>query len=363
MVEEPIEFEGPEKLLEIWFYPKKTKVPHAEKSLRSIGYDKWEELLKLVKCEILSTISTDEMDCYLLSESSMFVFDHKLMLKTCGTTTTLLCLPKLFELIRDELEWNFQCEDGVRNHPYKVFYSRRAFMFPQSQRSIHRSWTEECNYLDKFFVSGKSYVIGRVEQNDHWNLCVTKTNKDLCTEANDDCEEDFTLEMLMTGLDNKQSQQFVTKEPREIDGHVIGDKMTKAAGIDQIYKFDTSKINFNIDSFGFQPCGYSCNAVVDQSYYYTIHVTPEQDWSYASFESNVILNNIKSTSTKFDVVNKVLGIFQPLDFCMTMFIKANAVECVDIDFPCSKVANYRKEDKIVHDLDDYQLIYIRYTKI
>lgn len=367
MVEETNTFEGPEKLLEIWFYPKKTEVPHAERSLRSIDHSKWKELLELVKCEILSTFSTDDMDCFLLSESSMFVFDHKLMLKTCGTTTTLLCLPKLFELINMELEWNFQFRDDltgeIKNHPYKVFYSRRAFMFPENQRSIHRSWNDEVNYLNQFFITGKSYVVGRIDQNDHWNLYVTKTNDALCSGPDNAQEDDFTLEILMTDLSRSHAQRFVTDEPDHMDGHIIGTKMTNKTAINKIYDFDANKISFKQDSYGFQPCGYSCNMVLNQSYYYTIHVTPEQDWSYASFESNVLLNKIDTTSTQLDVINNVLNIFQPLDFCLTMFIKTESAECVDAKFPYNKVANYEKQDRIVHDLDDYQLIYIRYSKI
>ncbi|CDO92329.1 unnamed protein product [Kluyveromyces dobzhanskii CBS 2104] len=360
-------FEGPEKLLEIWFYPQKTEVPHSERSLRSIGHEKWKELLNLVKCEILSTFSTNDIDCFLLSESSMFVFDHKLMLKTCGTTTTLLCLPKLFELIKKELEWDFHCHDEIsgeiKNHPYKVFYSRRAFMFPENQSSIHRNWDAEVDYLNQFFVKGKSYVIGRVDQNDHWNLYVTQTNEDLRSGPDNAQEDDFTLEILMTDLSRSQAKQFVTNEPDHVDGHIIGTKMTNKAAIDKIYKFDHDKTSFKQDSFGFQPCGYSCNMAVNDSYYYTIHVTPEEDWSYASFESNVLLNKINADFTQLDVINNVLKVFQPLDFCLTMFIKTESAECIDAEFPYNKVLNYSKQDRIVHDLDDYQLIYIKYSKI
>lgn len=367
MVEETTAFEGPEKLLEIWFYPKKTRIPHSEKSLRSIQHEKWKSLLQLVKCEVLSSFSTNDMECFLLSESSMFVFDHKLMLKTCGTTTTLLCLPRLFQLIREELQWDFTCQDvssgQIKNHPYKVFYSRRAFMFPENQRSIHRNWNDEVNYLNQFFITGKSYVVGRIDQNDHWNLYVTKTNNDLCTDPADSHEDDFTLEILMTDLNRKMAQQFITSQPNDVDGHEIGKAMTTHANIDKIYQFDPRKVSFRQDSFGFQPCGYSCNMVLNESNYYTIHVTPEQDWSYASFESNVLLKEIKTTSTQLDIVNNVLNIFQPMDFCLTMFIKTEDASLTDSQFPHNNVTNYKKQDRIVHDLDDYQLIYIRYSRI
>lgn len=371
--QQDLAFEGPEKLLEIWFYPEKSKVPQAERSLRSISHERWKELLELVKCEVLSVVQTKDIDCFLLSESSMFVFDHKLLLKTCGTTTTLLCLSRLFELIKEELGWDFSCSElgtgqKPKNNPYKVFYSRRAFMFPENQRSIHRNWNDEVNYLNGFFINGSSYVIGRVEQNDHWNLYVTKTNTELCAEDETASQEDdVTLEILMTGLDPSRAQKFVLNSidslPSPSDGHDIGASMTSRAKIDQIYNFDKSKTSFHQDSFGFEPCGYSCNMALDESYYYTIHVTPEHDWSYASFESNVLLDKLGNHSSQVDVVNNVLSIFQPLDFCLTVFIKTGQTSLTDLDFPAGSLLSYKQEDKIIHELDDYQLIYLRYSKI
>lgn len=55
-------FEGPEKLLEIWFSP-----PAAGGlGLRSVPREKWEEMLDIVRCKVLSVIQGIELDAYLL---------------------------------------------------------------------------------------------------------------------------------------------------------------------------------------------------------------------------------------------------------------------------------------------------------
>jgi S-adenosylmethionine decarboxylase len=66
-------FEGPEKLLEIWFAPSASDVPDAEQAseegrtgLRVVDRRTWEEMLDIVKCQVLSVIEGAEMDAYLL---------------------------------------------------------------------------------------------------------------------------------------------------------------------------------------------------------------------------------------------------------------------------------------------------------
>jgi S-adenosylmethionine decarboxylase len=64
-------FEGPEKLLEIWFAPSAAHIS-AEPSddgrtgLRLVERHVWEEMLDIVKCKVLSVVNGIEMDAYLL---------------------------------------------------------------------------------------------------------------------------------------------------------------------------------------------------------------------------------------------------------------------------------------------------------
>lgn len=60
-------FEGPEKLLEIWFEPPEAGVdPTGGLGLRSVSREKWEEMLDIVRCKVLNVIRGKELDAYLL---------------------------------------------------------------------------------------------------------------------------------------------------------------------------------------------------------------------------------------------------------------------------------------------------------
>ena len=83
-------FEGPEKKLEVYF-----SRGDDNSGLRRFQHDVWSDMLADAACTILHQESNKDFDAYLLSESSMFVYPDRLILKTCGTTTLLLALPKV----------------------------------------------------------------------------------------------------------------------------------------------------------------------------------------------------------------------------------------------------------------------------
>ena len=66
-------FEGPEKLLEIWFAESPDHVPDAadpkeggRTGLRVVDRAVWEEMLDIVKCKVLSVVESAELDAFLL---------------------------------------------------------------------------------------------------------------------------------------------------------------------------------------------------------------------------------------------------------------------------------------------------------
>jgi S-adenosylmethionine decarboxylase len=62
-------FEGPEKLLEIWFAPSEEFLEKAgnPEGLRVVKKETWEKkVLDLVRCKVMSVIEGEDLDAYLL---------------------------------------------------------------------------------------------------------------------------------------------------------------------------------------------------------------------------------------------------------------------------------------------------------
>lgn len=59
-------------------------------------------------------------------------------------------------------------------------------------------------------------------------------------------------------------------------------KVTELSGIGDLFP------GAHIDDFLFNPCGYSMNGVLGDGYF-TIHITPQPEYSYVSFETDIPL--------------------------------------------------------------------------
>jgi S-adenosylmethionine decarboxylase len=76
-------FEGPEKLLEIWFAPSAAFLPDASTArdgrygLRKVKREVWEEMLDIVKCKVLSVVEGKDIDAYLLRYASKHNHRHR----------------------------------------------------------------------------------------------------------------------------------------------------------------------------------------------------------------------------------------------------------------------------------------------
>ncbi len=110
-------FEGSEKRVEVDFL-----VPEGSDGLRALSRQQLDELMSLAHCCIVSSRSNACFDAYVLSESSLFVYPRKWVLKTCGTTRLLDSLPRLLELTGEMGLVATRCK-----------YTRASFLFPENQ--------------------------------------------------------------------------------------------------------------------------------------------------------------------------------------------------------------------------------------
>lgn len=383
-------FEGPEKLLEVWLYENESQLPSKTSSegLRCIPLDQWVRILDLVNCKILSMKSTSHMDAYLLSESSLFVFAHKVILKTCGTTTTLACLEQLFSTI-NEYCFSPNGERFSSKNCFRTLYSRRSFMFPDRQIHVHRDWKSETNLLNKYFANGKSYIVGDSLSDDHWYLY--QSGKDSTKEFTKMAHSQ-TFEVLMTELDPVCAAQFVTDRKPGMDdgtdedhdmGHDMGLSTMTNSGLDAVFAPSTTSTlgdslytangKLTHDAFAFAPCGFSSNTMGEElgGYYYTLHITPENGWSYASFETSYPFLSENASVGVVDVLIRILEIFKPGKFSLNFSSSdIDTDERVNNTYcalqRCDRVLDklgYDKLERVAYDLKhNCNLLYLNFKK-
>ncbi|KAI8906827.1 S-adenosylmethionine decarboxylase proenzyme [Gorgonomyces haynaldii] len=364
-------FEGPEKLLEIWF-PGQVSAERA--GLRSVDRFVWENMLKIVQCRVLSVIRNEFCDAYLLSESSMFVYNNRLMLKTCGTTTLLHAVPEILRIATTI---------GLAKIE-SFFYSRKSFLYPERQEWPHGKWGDEVAYLDDIFPSNQfdtsGYVLGKIN-GDHWCLYTCSPggldsdgNPVLVNDVDEvqspgECDDDVTLEIMMTELDPERMKKF-WRTPQEQEqallGHNVNALKHKFTGAEHRVFTETgiSKIypGSIVDDYVFDPCGYSLNGLLDE-YYYTIHVTPESICSYASFETTVPIKALKEGmdySAFSEVIDKVLQVFNPGKFSTTLFVRESGTH--HFKGTNGPITNYKRRDAVVQCLGKWQLHFSHYDK-
>lgn len=236
-------FEGSEKKIEVIV---KSKTP----SLRSLGKPFWEKMVSAANAEILSQLSSDSCDAYLLSESSLFVWDDRFLMLTCGTTTLVESVILFIQTVDTE-KIDF------------LIYQRKNEYRSQLQKS---SVDDDLQRL-RTFLPIKAYQLGDLDSHHHYFLHTEKPYQP----ANDDT----TSELLMYHIQGEIADYLRSENQ---DAQTIRDKL----GLDIVLP------DFVLDDFVFTPFGYSLNALRGSDYA-TIHITPEQNSSYVSFETNLDL--------------------------------------------------------------------------
>lgn len=264
-------FEGVEKKLVIDFKGKG--------SLRDVKRSAMDSLFMNACCSAISKTSNAEMDAYVLSESSCFVYPKRIILKTCGTTEPIGAVPAILS-VAGKLDLTI----------HSLLYCHMDFLFPKAQSPIYRRFTTERELLSAYFTKAAKAVSVNllVDGNPAWNVYAHG-------------EPTHTaLEILMYDLNRDVMDQYF-KKPGQ-DGSVL----TEASGVTSLADPEAKW-----DSFLFSPCGYSANGLLDGTYW-TIHVTPEEECSYVSFELSPCPDNIETR------VEEVLDFYKPGRFSIVV---------------------------------------------
>lgn len=135
----------------------------------------------------------------------MFISKRRFILKTCGTTTPLLCLEPLL-LLTEQYAGFTEVED--------LFYSRKNYKRPELQVTPHKDFDQEVALLDSLFPDGVAYCMGAVNK-DCWYLYTLNpfTRRAPHQPLPPVIEEpDQTLEILMTDLDPEIMSIFSKEE-------------------------------------------------------------------------------------------------------------------------------------------------------
>ena len=233
-------FEGSEKKIEI-------VVNSLIGDLRLRGRSYWEKIVSKCNAEILSEIKNDKMIGYVLSESSLFIWENSILMITCGKTSLV---NSLIEFIRDF---------GVLNIE-NVIFQRKNEYYSHLQIS---NFYDDLELL-KSYLPGNAWRLGELDGHHNFIFYYQQTGSKF--------ENDKTLELLMYNI-NSQIGELLRSENLNVNS------IRAILGLSKIFK------GYQFDDYLFSPFGYSINGIRDH-FYFTIHMTPEQDGSYVSFETN-----------------------------------------------------------------------------
>lgn len=202
----------------------------------------------------------------------------------------------------------------------------------------------QINELNKTF-NGHMYTFGP-QTGEHWIMYYAELS------PIEVIHSDQTLEILMEDLDPEIMKQFYRNRPE----YVSAAETTRLSGIADLLPGATT------DEKQFEPCGYSVNGLLDESYF-TIHITPEPECSYVSFETNASHKDYTA------LINKVVKTFKPGRWTVTLFADADSVSGPSALHGFDAKALGRGDYALTYksyaawvDLYDYSLVYASYIK-
>ncbi len=271
-------FEGPEKKVEL-------AVVDGHPSLRGLGDAFWRSVVRAAGADVLSVLRSEHIDAYLLSESSLFVYDGFVTMITCGRTT----LVDAVEVMLDRIG-----EDAI-----SVFvYERKNEHFPHEQPT---SFFDDARRLESL-IHGRALRFGAEHEHAVSLFHALRPHEPEL--------DDRTLEVLMHGIEPERAMRFGGRpEP----------------GLFARLGLDRALAGHDVDEHFFEPAGYSLNALRGMAYT-TLHVTPQRLGSYVSFETNVADYGAQLS----ELVAEVVSVFAPESFDVVAFEPTDAPIRVEV---------------------------------
>ena len=240
-------FEGSEKIIELG-------VQSGSPSLRHLPYAFWQTLVASAGADIISCVKNDACDAYLLSESSLFVWDGRIRMLTCGATLLSNALVLFIERL------------GAESIAYATYQRKNEYLL---QPQI-RSFDQELAYITQT-IAGKGYRIGQLDSHHHYLF--TANGEAQSSKSQVRAKPLASIELLMYHLRGPLAEYF--RSPQQT-----------VEGIRDALQLSSMFIDFEFDDHLFSPYGYSLNGIKGDRYF-TLHITPQEQNSYCSFETNL----------------------------------------------------------------------------
>jgi len=260
-------FEGSEKKVEI-------VLAAGGQDLRNLERSFWDDLVAQCKATILSHISNQKMQAFLLSESSLFVWNDRIVMITCGGTVLINSILSFVDIFG---------VDAIDS----IIYQRKNEYDPRRQES---SFMDDVAIL-KNQLTGVALRFGHLDG--HHNY-LFNLEKKYAPAAND-----MTCELLMYQIQGPAADVLRANQ--------------SAKNIRELIGFDKIAGDFAYDDFAFSPYGYSLNGIRGEDYI-TMHITPQEDSSYISFETNIDL-----AKENVAIIEHLIDLFKPNSFDLITF--------------------------------------------
>jgi len=224
---------------------------------------------------------------------------------TCGHTTLVKALPEILAFID-------------KRNVAKVLYEQKNFMFPPERPA---GFEENLKYLMEYFP-GENYRFGATG-GDHVNVFCS-------SHAQSTRSTDVTLQVLMHDLHPDKIKSFRSNTPGSEDN------IEKQTGLSRLYPHMLKNRHV------FSPPGYSINGIHNTDYF-AIHITPQPDASYASFETNILEQDYSG------IIKEVTSIFEPGRFSVILTSSEDEFYTALHTAVSNNFRGYHVTEKVLHE--------------